>query len=118
MIIVGGREPEAHPAPPGYIQAFDLRTGALRWTFHTIPLPGEPGYETWPKDAYKTAGAANNWTGMALDAEHGILYAPTGSAVMDFYGGDRARERSLRQLAARTRRQHRQALLAFSGRAP
>jgi glucose dehydrogenase len=89
MIIVGGRDPEAHPAPPGYIQAFDLRTGALRWTFHTIPLPGEPGYETWPKDAYKTAGAANNWCGMALDAEHGILYAPTGSAVMDFYGGDR-----------------------------
>ena len=89
MIIVGGREPEAHPAPPGYIQAFDLRTGSLRWVFHTIPLPGEPGYETWPKDAYKTAGAANNWTGMALDADHGILYAPTGSAVMDFYGGDR-----------------------------
>src|ERR1700722_8345291 len=89
MIIVGGREPEAHPAPPGYIQAFDLRTGALRWTFHTIPLPGEPGYETWPKDAYKNAGAANNWTGMTLDAEPGILYAPTGSAVMDFYGGDR-----------------------------
>ncbi len=89
LIIVGGRMPEAHPAPPGYIQAFHLRTGALRWVFHTIPLPGEPGYETWPKDAYKTSGAANNWTGMALDAERGILYAPTGSAVMDFYGGDR-----------------------------
>jgi glucose dehydrogenase len=89
MIIVGGREPEAHPAPPGYIQAFDLRTGQLRWAFHTIPLPGEPGYETWPKDAYKTAGAANNWCGMALDAERGIVYLPTGSAVMDFYGGDR-----------------------------
>lgn len=89
MIIVGGREPEAHPAPPGYIQAFDLRTGAVRWTFHTIPLPGEPGYETWPKDAYKTAGAANNWCGMALDAQRGIVYIPTGSAVMDFYGGDR-----------------------------
>lgn len=89
IIIVGGREPEAHPAPPGYIQAFDLRTGQLRWVFHTIPLPGEPGYETWPKDAYKTAGAANNWCGMVLDAEHGIVYAPTGSAVMDFYGGDR-----------------------------
>ena len=89
MIIVGGREPEAHPAPPGYIQAFDLRTGQLRWVFHTVPLPGEPGYESWPKDAYKNAGAANNWCGMAIDAEHGILYAPTGSAVMDFYGGDR-----------------------------
>ena len=88
-IIVGGRNPEAKPSPPGYIQAFDLRTGQLRWTFHTIPLPGEPGYETWPKDAYKNAGAANNWCGMALDAEHGIVYIPTGSAVSDFYGGDR-----------------------------
>jgi len=89
MIIVGGRNPEAKPSPPGYIQAFDLRSGQLRWTFHTIPVPGEPGYETWPKDAYKDAGAANNWCGMALDAEHGIVYVPTGSAVMDFYGGDR-----------------------------
>jgi glucose dehydrogenase len=89
LIIVGGRNPEAKPSPPGYVQAFDLRSGQLRWTFHTIPLPGEPGYETWPKDAYKDAGAANNWCGMVLDAEHGIVYVPTGSAVMDFYGGDR-----------------------------
>jgi glucose dehydrogenase len=89
LIIVGGRNPETHPSPPGYVQAFDLRTGKLRWTFHTIPLPGEPGYETWPKDAWKTAGAANNWAGMALDEAHGIVYAPTGSAVSDFYGGDR-----------------------------
>jgi glucose dehydrogenase len=89
LIIVGGRNPETHPAPPGYIRAYDVRTGQLRWVFHTIPLPGEPGYETWPKDAWKTAGAANNWAGMTLDAQRGILYAPTGSAVMDFYGGDR-----------------------------
>jgi glucose dehydrogenase len=89
LIIVGGRNPEAKPSPPGYIQAIDLRTGEVRWTFHTIPVPGEPGYETWPKDAYKDAGAANNWCGMALDSEHGIVYVPTGSAVMDFYGGDR-----------------------------
>jgi glucose dehydrogenase len=89
LIIVGGRNPETHPAPPGYIRAYDVRTGQQRWVFHTIPLPGEPGYETWPKDAWKTAGAANNWAGMSLDAAHGILYAPTGSAVMDFYGGDR-----------------------------
>ena len=89
LIIVGGRNPETHPAPPGDIRAYDVRTGQLRWTFHTIPLPGEPGYETWPKDAWKTAGAANNWAGMSLDVERGILYAPTGSAVMDFYGGDR-----------------------------
>ncbi|HEX3892816.1 MAG TPA: c-type cytochrome [Terracidiphilus sp.] len=89
VIIVGGRNPETHPAPPGYIRAFDIHTGQQRWIFHTIPLPGEPGYETWPKDAWKTAGAANNWAGMTLDAKHGIVYVPTGSAVMDFYGGDR-----------------------------
>ena len=86
---MGGRNPESHPAPPGDIRAFDVRTGKLRWSFHTIPHPGEPGYETWPADAWKTAGAANNWAGMALDAKRGIVYAPTGSAVFDFYGGDR-----------------------------
>ena len=90
VIIVGGRNPETHPAPPGDIRAFDVRTGALRWRFKTIPEPGEPGYETWPKDAWKTAGAANNWAGMALDEKRGIVYVPTGSAVFDFYGGDRA----------------------------
>lgn len=89
LIIVGGRNPESHPAPPGDIRAFDVRTGALRWDFHTIPHPGEPGYDTWPPNAWKTAGAANNWAGMALDEKRGIVYAPTGSAVMDFYGGDR-----------------------------
>jgi glucose dehydrogenase len=89
LIIVGGRNPETHPAPPGYVRAYDVRTGKQRWVFHTIPLPGESGYETWPKDAWKTAGAANNWAGMSLDAERGIVYVPTGSAVMDFYGGDR-----------------------------
>jgi quinoprotein glucose dehydrogenase len=89
LIIVGGRNPETHPAPPGDIRAFDVRTGKLRWVFHTIPRPGEAGYETWPAEAWKTAGAANNWAGMALDIKRGILYDPTGSAVMDFYGGDR-----------------------------
>jgi len=89
MIIVGGRLPEAEPALPGDIRAFDVHTGELRWTFHTIPHPGEPGYDTWPKDGWKTSGAANNWTGMALDESRGIVYAPTGSAVSDFYGDDR-----------------------------
>ena len=89
MIIVGGRNPETHPAPPGDVRAFDVRTGALRWTFHTIPHPGEFGYETWPDGAWKTAGAANNWAGMSLDAKLGIVYVPTGSAVFDFYGADR-----------------------------
>ncbi len=89
LIIVGGRNPETHPAPPGDVRAFDVHTGAMRWSFHTIPRPGEPGYETWPPEAWKTAGAANNWAGMALDVKLGIVYVPTGSAVFDFYGGDR-----------------------------
>jgi quinoprotein glucose dehydrogenase len=89
LIIVGGASPETHPAPPGDIRAFDVRTGALRWTFHTIPRPGEFGYDTWPKDAWKNAGAANNWTGMTVDQKRGIVYVPTGSPVFDFYGGDR-----------------------------
>lgn len=89
LIIVGGRNPETHPAPPGDVRAFDVRTGKLVWSFHTIPHPGEPGYETWPAEAWKTAGAANNWAGMALDRKLGIVYVPTGSAVFDFYGGDR-----------------------------
>jgi quinoprotein glucose dehydrogenase len=89
LIIVGGANPETHPAPPGDIRAFDVRTGALRWTFHTIPRPGEYGYDTWPKDAWKNAGAANNWAGMTVDVNRGIVYVPTGSAVFDFYGGDR-----------------------------
>jgi len=89
LLIVGGRMPEALPAPPGDIRAYDVRTGKLRWTFHTIPHPGEPGYETWPKEAWKYTGAANNWAGMAVDQKRGIVYVPTGSAASDFYGADR-----------------------------
>ena len=89
LVIVGGRNPETLPAPPGDVRAFDVRTGKLRWAFHTIPRPGEYGYETWPKEAWKTSGAANNWTGMSLDPKRGIVYVPTGSAAADFYGGDR-----------------------------
>jgi len=89
LFIAGGRNPETLPAPPGDIRAFDVRTGELRWAFHTIPHPGEAGYETWPAEAWKTSGAANNWAGMSLDAKRGIVYAPTGSAALDFYGADR-----------------------------
>ena len=88
-VIVGGRNPETPPAPPGDLRAFDVHTGTLRWRFRTIPHPGEPGYESWPPDAWKSAGAANNWAGMTLDARRGIVYVPTGSAVPDFYGGAR-----------------------------
>ena len=90
LLIVGGRLPESLPAPPGDIRAYDVRTGALRWAFHTIPRPGEFGYDSWPPDAWTYTGAANNWPGMALDEKRGIVYAPTGSAASDFYGADRA----------------------------
>jgi quinoprotein glucose dehydrogenase len=89
LFIVGGRNPETLPAPPGDIRAFDVHSGKVRWTFHTIPHPGELGYGTWPKNAWKTSGAANNWAGMSLDVPRGILYVPTGSAAFDFYGPDR-----------------------------
>jgi quinoprotein glucose dehydrogenase len=90
LLIVGGRMPESLPAAPGDIRAYDVRTGKLRWSFHTIPHPGEEGYDTWPKDAWKYSGSANNWAGMAVDERRGIVYAPTGSAADDFYGADRA----------------------------
>ena len=88
-IIVGFRAPESKPALRGDIRAYDVHTGKLRWIFHTVPRPGEEGYDTWPKDAWKYTGAANNWAGMALDQTRGIVYVPTGSAVDDFYGADR-----------------------------
>jgi len=82
---------EGEGAAPGFIQAFDVLTGEVRWIFYTIPRPGEYGYETWPEGAYKDEkiGGANSWAGMSLDLEHEILYVPTGSASPDFYGGDR-----------------------------
>jgi len=72
------------------VRAYDVRTGALRWIFHTIPRPGEPGYETWPPDAWQRVGGANSWAGITVDEARGIAFVPTGSATFDFYGGDRA----------------------------
>ena len=89
LYIVGGRTSESLPASYGDIRAYDVRTGKLRWTFHTIPRPGEYGYETWPKNAWTYTGAANNWAGMVVDAKSGIVYVPTGSASADFYGANR-----------------------------
>jgi quinoprotein glucose dehydrogenase len=89
LVIVGGRESETLPASPGDVRAYDVHTGKLRWSFHTIPHPGEYGYDTWPKEAWKTSGAANNWAGMTVDIQRGIVYVPTGSAAFDFYGADR-----------------------------
>jgi len=90
IIIIGDRVAEEMPAAPGHIRAYDVHTGKLRWIFHTIPQPGEAGFETWnDKEAYKHVGGANSWPGFSLDEQRGILYAPTGSAVYDFYGGKR-----------------------------
>jgi quinoprotein glucose dehydrogenase len=89
LIVVGGRNPETLPAPPGDVRAYDVRSGKLRWSFHTIPHDGEFGHDTWPPDAWKTSGAANNWAGMVVDQRRGIVFVPTGSAAFDFYGADR-----------------------------
>lgn len=89
MLICGSMIAEQLPAFPGDIRAFDVHTGKIRWQFHTIPHPGEFGYGTWPKDAWKYSGAANDWAGLSVDAKRGIAFVPLGSAAPDFYGGDR-----------------------------
>lgn len=90
LLIVSGRMGESLPSALGDIRAFDVRTGKQRWAFHTIPRPGEYGYDTWPKDAWTYTGSANNWAGMAVDEQRGIVFVPTGSAADDFYGANRA----------------------------
>lgn len=90
LLILGSRVDEAPPSAPGHIRAYDVHTGKLAWIFHTIPHPGEPGYETWDDpNAWKNTGGANAWSGFSLDEKRGILFAPTGSASYDFYGGHR-----------------------------
>jgi len=91
LIVMPLRLSEGAGAPPGDIMAFNVITGKLEWVFHTLPEKGEEGYETWSEDprASSIVGAANNWAGMAVDEEAGIIYIPTGSAAPDFYGGDR-----------------------------
>jgi quinoprotein glucose dehydrogenase len=90
LIVLGTRVSESADAAPGHIRAYDVITGERRWIFHTIPHPGEVGYETWPdRDAWKKLGGANSWAGMSLDEEREILYVPTGTVSGDFYGGFR-----------------------------
>ncbi len=89
LLILGSTVGESLPSAPGDIRAYDARSGKLRWSFRTIPRPGEPGHDTWPAQAWKTAGGANSWAGMSLDEQRGLVYVPTGSAAFDFFGGNR-----------------------------
>lgn len=89
LFIIGSSVPESLPSAPGDIRAYDVMTGALRWSFHTIPHPGEVGYETWPSGAWQIAGGANAWSGVTLDPDRGMVFAATGSASYDFYGANR-----------------------------
>jgi quinoprotein glucose dehydrogenase len=89
LIILGSFPGEGYLAPPGDIRAFDVRTGKLGWVFHTIPRPGEMGYDTWPKDAYKYMGGVDVWGEITLDEKRGIAYFPVSSAKYELYGGDR-----------------------------
>ncbi len=89
LIILGSATGEGYLAPPGDIRAFDVLTGKLVWVFHTIPRPGEFGYETWPKNAYKYMGGVDVWGEITVDEKRGIVYLPTASAKYELYGGDR-----------------------------
>src|SRR5579884_3270775 len=89
LLILGSATNQGYGSAPGDIRVFDVRTGKLVWTFHTIPRPGEFGYDTWPKDAWKRVGGANAWSELSLDTRRGIVYVPTASAKYNFYGVDR-----------------------------
>jgi glucose dehydrogenase len=89
LLILGSATNQEYASAPGDIRAFDVRTGALVWTFHTVPRPGEFGYDTWPEGAWKTVGGANNWGEQSVDEARGIIYIPTASPKYNFYGGNR-----------------------------
>jgi glucose dehydrogenase len=89
LIILGSATNQEYDSAPGDIRAYNVRTGKLVWTFHTIPREGEFGYDTWPKDAWKTVGGANNWAEMSVDQKRAIVYIPTASPKYNFYGANR-----------------------------
>ena len=90
LLILGTTVSEGPGASaPGHVRAYDVRTGKIAWIFHTVPHPGELGYDTWPKDAWMRAGGANAWSGISVDEDRGLVFLPTGSAAFDFWGGNR-----------------------------
>ena len=89
LIILGSAPGEMYGSPPGDLRAYDVITGKLKWQFHTIPHPGEYGYDTWPPDAWKYIGGVNTWGEISIDEKRGIAYFPLGSPTYDLYGADR-----------------------------
>jgi quinoprotein glucose dehydrogenase len=89
LILLGSATGEGYFSPPGDLRAYDVVTGKLAWQFHTVPHPGEFGYETWPKDAWKYIGGTNTWGELSIDVERGVAFFPTGSPTFDYYGADR-----------------------------
>lgn len=89
LILLGSATGEGYISPPGDLRAYDILTGKLQWQFHTIPHPGEPGYETNPKDGWKYLGGANTWGEVTVDPVNALVFFPTGSLTYDFYGVDR-----------------------------
>ncbi|MEO2195666.1 MAG: PQQ-binding-like beta-propeller repeat protein, partial [bacterium] len=91
-VVVGSAMTEGtgrQEAPPGHVRGYDVRTGEMKWIFHTIPQPGEFGHETWGNESWQHAGGANVWSNMSADPELGYIYLPVGSPVTDYYGGHR-----------------------------
>ncbi len=89
LVIVGSAPGEGYFSPPGYVRAYNVVTGELAWNFHTVPLPGEYGHDTWPEDAYKYVGGVNVWSEMSVDEKNGMVFLPLGSPTYDYYGVDR-----------------------------
>jgi len=89
LILLGSSPGEDYFVMPGHLRAYDVVTGKLVWTFHTIPQPGEYGYETWPKDAYKYVGGVNTWGEITVDEKNGIAFFPLGAPTYDYFGADR-----------------------------
>jgi glucose dehydrogenase len=116
VVITGCSNGEGSPTAGLYgdIRGWDAKSGKLLWTFHTVPRPGEAGYDSWPADSWKNRSGANTWGFFTLDVTRGIVYAPLGAPTSDFYGADRVGDglygNSLVALDARTgaKKWHRQ----------
>jgi quinoprotein glucose dehydrogenase len=89
LVILGSATGEEYDSPPGDLRAYDVLTGKMVWIFHTVPHPGERGYDTWPKEAWRRIGGVNTWGEISIDEKRGIAYFPLGAPTYDFYGGDR-----------------------------